>query len=91
MELPENTKTWHTSVDKSGRVLLPAPLRRALHANPGTELIWTMTDDVLRLQPFDKLLSSIQNYFRSLAAEDEVWSDELLAERRKEAVDEQRS
>ncbi len=91
MESQPESRTWHTAVDKSGRVLLPAPLRKALHADPGTELVWTMTDDGVKLQHFDIVLASIQEYFKSLSPEDDVWSDELIADRREEVVREQRS
>ncbi|MGE3979225.1 MAG: AbrB/MazE/SpoVT family DNA-binding domain-containing protein [Nitrospira sp.] len=85
MEIPPENSTWHTFVDKSGRVLLPAPLRRALNADPGTELVWTMSRDGVKLQHFDQVLTSIQEYFTSLGPQEEVWSDELIRERREEA------
>ena len=86
MEISQNAKVWHTTVDTSGRVLLPAELRQTIHADPGTELVWTQANDGVKLQKLDVLLSSIQEYFSSLAPADELWSDELVAERRDEAA-----
>lgn len=91
MDLPPNLQTWHTAVDKSGRVLLPAPLRRAIHAAAGTELVWTMSADGLKLQHFDQVLAAIQQHFMALGPKDELWSDELVHDRREEAEREQRS
>ena len=49
-------------------------------------LVWTKSEDGLRLQNSDELLSSIQEYFLSLAPADEIWSEELIEERADEAA-----
>ena len=84
MENGQSGKTWHATVDKSGRVLLPAELRQLMRATPGTELIWMRSDDGVKLQAFADVLTSVQQYFQGLSPADESWSDELLRERRDE-------
>jgi len=86
VEISQDAKIWHTTVDMSGRVLLPAELRQSIHAMPGSELVWTTTDDGVKLQKLDVLLASIQDYFSGLSPADELWSEELIAERRDEAA-----
>ncbi len=85
MEISQDSKVWHATVDSSGRILLPAELRQTIHASPGTELVWTMSDSGLQLQNLEELLSSIQDYFVSLSPKNEIWSEELINERRDEA------
>lgn len=88
MSIPTDMENWHTTVDKSGRVLLPAPLRKALGVDPGTEVVWTKTEDGVKLQHFQQVLSTIQDYFKSLSPPEVIWSEELIAERRLEAENE---
>ena len=78
-------KVWNAKVDSSGRVLLPAELRHAMHVHPDTTLQWIMDDNGLHLKSFEESLSEIQNYFRSLSPAEEIWSEELIAERRSES------
>ena len=85
MEISRDSKVWHATVDSSGRVLLPAELRQTIHATPGTELVWTVTDDGVKLQNLSELLASIQEYFIGLSPADDLWSEELIIERRDEA------
>ena len=84
MENGQSGKTWHATVDKSGRVLLPAELRQLMRATPGTQLVWMRSGDGVKLQPFDDVLTSVQQYFQGLSPADESWSDEMLRERRDE-------
>lgn len=85
MEITQDSKVWHATVDTSGRILLPAGLRQTIQAPPGTDLVLTMSDGGLRLQNVDELIASIQDYFVNLSPSDEVWSEELISERRDEA------
>ena len=86
MEISGTEPVWHTKVDQSGRVLLPVELREAMHAVPGTELVWTRTEDGIRLRNLDELIEHIQDYFVSLSPADELWSEELIQQRRDEAA-----
>lgn len=82
----QERKTWHATVDTSGRVLLPAELRHERGIVPGAEIVWIEGDKGLELRTFDSLLGEIQEYFATLGPSEELWSEELLHERRQEAA-----
>jgi AbrB family transcriptional regulator (stage V sporulation protein T) len=81
--LPE--QCWHTSLDKSGRVHLPAELRKELGVTAGVDLVWMKDSGGLKLRPFEEVIHEYQEYFLSLGPASESWSDELIRERREEA------
>jgi AbrB family looped-hinge helix DNA binding protein len=67
-------------------VLIPAEVRKRLGMKPGATV--TITEGPLGrivLEPALALLREAQEYFQSLAPASVLWSDELIAERRKEA------
>jgi AbrB family looped-hinge helix DNA binding protein len=73
-------------VDSTGRVLIPAEVRKRLGMKPGATV--TITEGPsgrIVLEPALALLREAQEYFQSLAPASVLWSDELIAERRKEA------
>ncbi len=75
----------HTKVDRNGRVLLPAAIRRALGLQEGSELLVTLEDDgrVVLLPPASAW-TRVQALFDGAAPPRSV-VDELLNERREEA------
>jgi AbrB family looped-hinge helix DNA binding protein len=73
-------------VDKAGRVVIPVEVRAKAHLQPGaTVTITASASGRIMLEPTLSTLREAQDYFGSLGSADEVWSDELLAERRQEA------
>jgi AbrB family looped-hinge helix DNA binding protein len=73
-------------VDSAGRVLIPAPLRQKLGVQPGATV--SITEGRAGRIVLESTMAAVheaQEYFCSLAPPTEVWSDELIAERRKEA------
>jgi AbrB family looped-hinge helix DNA binding protein len=73
-------------VDKAGRIVIPAEIRAKAHLQPGaTVSITAGASGRIILEPTLAIVREAQEYFRNLAPEDELWSDELLAERRQEA------
>jgi AbrB family looped-hinge helix DNA binding protein len=73
-------------VDKAGRVVIPAEIRAKAHLQPGaTVTITAGASGRIVLQPTLDIVREAQEYFLSLGPADELWSDELLAERRLEA------
>jgi AbrB family looped-hinge helix DNA binding protein len=77
---------YKTKVDGRGRVLIPAEIRKRAGVNPGATV--TITEGPsgrIVLEPALALLREAQEYFRSIAPASVLWSDELIAERRKEA------
>jgi AbrB family looped-hinge helix DNA binding protein len=80
------TVRYKARVDGTGRVLIPAVLRKRLGMKPGATV--TITEGPsgrIVLEPAMALLREAQEYFRSIAPASVLWSDELIAERRKEA------
>lgn len=82
-ETPES-EIWKASIDPSGRVVLPAELRRLLDIQPGSELIWSRDENGIHLRTWDKALKDTQAYFSSFESREDKWSDELIAHRRAE-------
>ena len=73
-------------VDGTGRILIPAELRKKLGMSPGdTVTITEAPSGRIVVESAAPLLREAQEYFRSIAPADALWSDELIAERRKEA------
>jgi len=73
-------------VDSAGRVLIPAVLREKLHVKPGSTVTITVgRSGRLVLESRSAAVRAAQEYFRSLAPDGDLWSEELIAERRGEA------
>jgi AbrB family looped-hinge helix DNA binding protein len=73
-------------VDSAGRVLIPAPLREKLGLQPGaTVSITEGRDGRIVLESRVAAVRQAQEYFCGIAPPTEVWSDQLIAERRQEA------
>ncbi|MCX6626446.1 MAG: AbrB/MazE/SpoVT family DNA-binding domain-containing protein [Candidatus Solibacter sp.] len=73
-------------VDKAGRVVIPAEIRAKAHLQPGATVTITVgASGRVVLEPTLAIVREAQEYFLSLGPADELWSDELLAERRLEA------
>ena len=77
---------YKAKVDDAGRVLIPAEIRKRLGMKPGvTVTIMEGPSGSIVIEPALALLREAQEYFRSIASASVLWSDELIAERRKEA------
>jgi AbrB family looped-hinge helix DNA binding protein len=80
------TVRYQARVDGTGRVLIPAEIRKRLGMKPGAAVTITeRPSGRIVLEPALALLRETQDYFRSIAPAGVLWSDELIAERRKEA------
>jgi AbrB family looped-hinge helix DNA binding protein len=80
------TVRYKAKVDGAGRVLIPVEIRKSLGMKPGAMV--TITEGPsgrIVLEPALALLREAQEYFRSIAPAGALWSEELIAERRKEA------
>ncbi len=82
---PESYDVWPAVLDSSGRVLLPAELRKQLNATRGANFLWVKTPQGVTLKTFEQSLSEIQSYYQNLSPASDVWSEELLARRKLEA------
>jgi AbrB family looped-hinge helix DNA binding protein len=73
-------------IDSAGRVLIPAPLREKLGVQPGATV--SITEGRAGRIVLESRMAAVreaQEYFCSIAPPTDVWSDELIAERREEA------
>lgn len=73
------------TIDRVGRVIIPAPLRRRLGLAAGCEVIITCQQDALVMRTRRHGIAAAQEYFTKLAPADELWSEELIRDRRQEA------
>lgn len=85
-ETEESINTYRSKIDTSGRILIPAGVRDRLHLQPGDELIMVQVGDSCRLETPEQALREAQAYFKGLVGPGVSVVDELLAERRAEAL-----
>jgi AbrB family looped-hinge helix DNA binding protein len=77
---------YTAKVDQAGRVVIPVEIREKADLQPGATLTITAgPSGRIVLEPTLAVLREAQDYFLSLGPADELWSDEVLAERRLEA------
>jgi AbrB family looped-hinge helix DNA binding protein len=72
-------------VGPGGRVVIPAPIREQLGLEEGTELVFTLEGDELRVASMTTHLKQIQEKVRNFLPQDVSLVDELIDERRREA------
>lgn len=77
----EQTKV---NVGPQGRIVIPAGLRRALEIEPGDTLVARLEDGRIVLEKRANILARVRRRFAGVPREVRL-SDELIAERRKEA------
>ncbi len=77
------------SLSANGRIVIPAAIREELGFAPGDTLVMEVEDGVLRVESFDARLKRIQDELLQLVGPERMLSDELIAERRAEALREQ--
>jgi AbrB family looped-hinge helix DNA binding protein len=76
------------TIEKSGRLVIPAAFRKRLGLTPGTRvtLILDETNNQVTVSSRKAALKRMQDYFSSLRPSGELWSEELIRERRKEGA-----
>jgi AbrB family looped-hinge helix DNA binding protein len=75
-----------TRINENGRIVIPAEIREALRIQSGDELVLTLEDDVLRVEPQRGRIRRVQESLRRLTPSGRALSDELIADRREEAA-----
>ena len=73
------------TVGPKGRVVVPAPIRRQLGIEEGTELMARVEGDGLLLEPRSAAIDRLQALVRAAVPAEVSLVDELIAERRAEA------
>lgn len=87
--LPDGTTRYFLVLGAKGRVLLPAEMRAAMGLAEGDVLTGWLKDGELRLHSHLHGLRKVQSEAAALAKQTGYMSDELIAERRAEAVKEE--
>ena len=78
-------ETFTVEVDASGRILIPAKLRKQLNLRKGSELIASVDNKKrLVLNSRAEALRRAQEFFSKLRPAGTLWSEELIRERREE-------
>ena len=82
---------WHMEtvsvrLEKSGRILIPAAIRRELSLKEGSELLLRLSDAGLQIRTRGQALDRVRARLRKYVPEGRVLSQELLDERREEAA-----
>ena len=75
-----------TTIDKGGRVVIPAEYRRALGLCPGDTVIVRLVDSEIQIFTPAQGIKRAQEVVRRWVPEGRSLSDELIAERRAEAA-----
>jgi AbrB family transcriptional regulator, stage V sporulation protein T len=78
-------ESFTMTVDGSGRILLPAKLRKELKLGRGSTLIASVDKHGLRLKTREQTIREVQAYFSKFRKKGELWSEELIRDRREEA------
>jgi bifunctional DNA-binding transcriptional regulator/antitoxin component of YhaV-PrlF toxin-antitoxin module len=78
-------ETFTVAVDGSGRILLPAKIRKQLKLQKGSTLIARLDKQQLVLNTREQALRQAQEFFSKLRPAGTLWSEELIRERREEA------
>ena len=72
-------------MDRAGRVVVPAGIRKALRIRDGQDLIISLDDKCIRLQTLDAALERVRGIARSKCKRRDGLIDAFIAERRAEA------
>ncbi|HXC33122.1 MAG TPA: AbrB/MazE/SpoVT family DNA-binding domain-containing protein [Verrucomicrobiae bacterium] len=75
-------------VNENGRVVIPAPFRKALGIKAGDEVVLRIEDNELRIITLKRHLERAQRLIRKHVKEGRSLVDELIAERRESARNE---
>ena len=75
-----------TKLDAGGRIVIPAPMRKAMKLEPGDDVQVALVEGELRIVGRDAAVARAQALVRKYIPGDTRLSDQLIAERRAEAA-----
>ena len=78
--------TTRIRLGEGGRIVIPAAHRKALGVEPGDEMTISFVDGGLRITTWKQALAWLQEEFRRAGRPGVSLSDELIADRRREAA-----
>jgi AbrB family looped-hinge helix DNA binding protein len=84
-------QTFTAQLEKSGRILIPAPVRRKLALREGSRIVVKVNEKGgLDVESRSQALARVQSKLRKYIPEGTLVSDELIADRRAETARENR-
>ena len=84
-----HSQPYKVRLAAGGRIVIPAEVRQELGVKEGDDLLLTREQDGFRLTTYRDAIRRAQDLFARIKAEGESVVDELLRERREEAVKEE--
>lgn len=75
-----------TKIHEGGRLVIPAAYRKALGLKPGDEVLLILEDDEIRVVSTRQAIARAQALVRRYIPEGRSLSEELIQERREEAI-----
>jgi AbrB family looped-hinge helix DNA binding protein len=86
-DLPSATPIYHVTVTDRGRLVLPAEVRAKLRIRDGDRLaIAIEADGTISVTTPNAAIGQLRGMFKRLAPTDHFASDDLIAERRRQAL-----
>ena len=79
---------YRAKINEEGRLVIPAAYRKQYGLGTGQEVMLRATQEGLLITTFDKALQHFQDEVASLVGTNVSLADELIADRRQEAVKE---
>jgi AbrB family looped-hinge helix DNA binding protein len=81
----EQARTYHSKVDASGRIVLPADVRLRQHINTGDQVVIIESSEGMQIKTQKQAIREARDVFAKLAPVDVLLSEELIRERREAA------
>jgi len=75
-----------TRLNENGRIVIPASVRRALGLKAGDEIVLLVENDEVRMTTARKRVERARQLYKKYVGKGIRLSDELIADRRKEAA-----
>jgi len=86
MESGHERKIYHSKVDKSGRISLPAAIRESLGVRAGDSVLVKQEGTSVEILTTMQALRKAQEYFQKLVPANVSLADEIIQEHREEAA-----
>lgn len=83
---PHEPTSYRGRIDTAGRVTIPADLRRRQGLCAGADVVLVPRSNGLEIRSYSQALQEAQDVFCVAAPASRVLSDELIAERRRDAA-----
>lgn len=80
----QGQRIYHTKIDSSGRLVIPAEARERNHISEGDTVVVVDDEQGLHVKSLDQAIADAQAYFAGLASPERVLSDEIITDRRSE-------